>query len=575
MNQFQSLFAKLSVKQRLSLAVAAILVMGGLFGISRWNRERDFKPLYTGLAAEDAGAVVARLRESAVEYRLSENGSSVLVPSAKVAELRLQLAAGGLPKSGRLGFELFDKTNFGTTDFAEQVNYHRAIEGELERSVISLSEVEQARVHVSFPKDSLFVESRQSAKASVMVKLRPGARLSPQNVLAVCHLVSSAVEGLSPEAVSVLDMQGNLLNRPRKPSIDGVEPSEAGIEYRQKLERDLLVKIQGTLEPLLGSEKFRAGVFVDCDFTSGEQSEETLDPGKSVMLTSMQTEEGTALASSGGVPGTPSNLPRPAGRAAGGTSGLSRRTENVTYQTSRTVKHTRLPQGGVKKISASLLIDQSVRWEGSGANTKRITEPPSPEKLKAIRDLVAGAIGFSAERGDQLVVESLPFESTREMEPSRLPPASGAAPAPQSAPAFPLPAWLQQILGQKNMAVLGGVAAVIALVLLAGFVLMLRRKKKQTVVATPSGRTIASSNAELAALAAAADSDLGRQLDAKLAEQTALKERQTAEALSSLKVRPVTTKKTEILTKHIVEETKKDATSMAYIVRSWLNESEK
>ncbi len=573
MEQLRNLLANLSLKQRMSLIVAALLVGGGLFAVTQWNRERDFKPLYTGLAAEDAGALLARLRESGVEFRLNENGSSILVPSSKVAELRLQMAAAGLPKTGKLGFELFDKTNFGATDFAEQVNYHRAVEGELERSLISLTEVEQARVHVTFPKDSLFVESRQPAKASVLVKLKPGARLSPQNVLAICHLLASAVEGLNAEAVSVLDMQGNLLNRPRKVSADGIEPSEAGIEYRQKIEKDMLAKIQATLEPLLGPEKFRAGVFVDCDFSSGELSEETLNPDKSVMLTSMRTDEGTGVSSSGGIPGTASNLPRPAARAGGSVGGVSRHTENITYQTSRTVRHTRLPQGVVKKISASLLIDHNLRWEGSGATSRRITEAPSPEKLKAIKDLVAGAIGFSAERGDQLIVESLPFESTLSAEPAR--PQTSPVPAPTSPvnPLTALPPWLQQILGQKNMGVLIGVGAGIALVLLVGFVFLLKRKSK-TRSATLA-KTLKGPPPDLAALSAAADSDLEKQLQSKLAEQTAAKEKQASEALNFLKIQPVTTKKTEVLTKHISEEAKKDPTSMAYIVRTWLNEPER
>ena len=164
---------------------------------SHWNRERDFRPLYSGLASEDAAAVVAKVREGGSEFRLSDNGSVVLVPSGKVAELRLQLAAAGIPKSGRIGFELFDKTNFGASDFAEQVNYHRALEGELERSVMSLAEVEQARVHITFAKDSIFPESRQPAKASVLVKLRAGAQLSAQNVAAICQLTASAVDGLA------------------------------------------------------------------------------------------------------------------------------------------------------------------------------------------------------------------------------------------------------------------------------------------------------------------------------------------------------------------------------------------
>src|SRR5882762_557907 len=172
-----SLFSNLSNGQKVSLALAVVLVIAGLFGLVRWNRERDFRPLYTGVAPEDAGAVVAKLKESGTDYRVTDGGATILVPSGKVAEIRLQMAALGLPKSGRIGYELFDKTNFGVTDFTEQVNYHRALEGELERSVMALAEVEQARVHITFPKESVFLETRQPAKASVLVKLRAGARL--------------------------------------------------------------------------------------------------------------------------------------------------------------------------------------------------------------------------------------------------------------------------------------------------------------------------------------------------------------------------------------------------------------
>lgn len=421
------LLETLSWKQGLSILIAAGLVVAGLVVFSRWNQERDFRPLYSTLSPEDAAAILAKVRENGSEFRLSENGTVVLVPSAKVAELRLQLAAAGIPKSGRIGFELFDKTNFGASDFSEQVNYHRALEGELERSVMSLAEVEQARVHITFPKESIFLESHQPAKASVLVKLRAGTQLSAQNVAAICQLTASAVEGLAPEAVSVVDMRGNLLNKARKAlSPDDPEPSEAAIDYRQKIERDLLAKINTTLEPLLGSEKFRASASVECDFSSAEQSEESYDPTKSVMLTSQKTEDISGGTIASGVPGTASNLPRPTSRPGTGSNAVSRRTENITYQSSHMVRHVRLPQGTVKRMSIALLVDSTVRLEGSGAKTKRIVEPPSADKLKVIHDLVAGVIGFSAERGDQLIVETMPFDATLNPEPLPLGPKPAA-----------------------------------------------------------------------------------------------------------------------------------------------------
>src|SRR5258708_23330814 len=186
---------RFSWKQRIWIATAAAAAIGVVMMLVHWNDERDFQPLFSGLAAEDAGVLVAKLKESGVEIRLADNGSTVLVPSARVAELRIQMASAGLPKSGRIGFELFDKANFGASEFAEQVNYHRAIEGELERSVMSIREVEQARVHVTLAKDSLYTESRQPAKASVLVKLRHAAALSPHNIAAGCQLTATAVAG--------------------------------------------------------------------------------------------------------------------------------------------------------------------------------------------------------------------------------------------------------------------------------------------------------------------------------------------------------------------------------------------
>src|SRR3954471_23282865 len=288
----QNILAKLSIRQRISIAAVAGLVAFGMYELVKQQRESDFKPLFTGVSAEDGAAIVQKLKESGVEYRLPESGGTVLVPSAKLAELRLGMAAAGLPKTGRIGYELFDKTNLGATEFTEHVNYRRALEGELERSVMAMAEVEQARIHLTFPKDSVFLDAQQPAKASVLIKTRPGARLSKQNVLAIDHLVASAVEGLSPDAVSVLDMNGNLLGRPKAPaSIDGPEPSEAGLDYRHKIEADLLAKINSTLEPLLGGNKFRANVSVECDFTGAEQNEEIFDPTRSVMLSSQRTED--------------------------------------------------------------------------------------------------------------------------------------------------------------------------------------------------------------------------------------------------------------------------------------------
>ncbi|SPE30367.1 Flagellar M-ring protein [Candidatus Sulfopaludibacter sp. SbA3] len=452
MDQINSLISGLSLKQRISIVA-----------VVHFKHEGDYRPLYTAMAPEDAAGVVQKLRETGVEYRLSENGSAVMVPTEKLAESRLALAAAGMPKTGRIGFELFDKSNFGATEFVEHINYKRALEGELERSVMSLAEVEQARVHLTLPKESVFLDQQQPAKASVMVKLRPGTQISGKNVLAVTNLVASAVEGLTPEAVSVVDMDGTLLSRPKKAAAaDGAEVTSESLEVRQQLERDLVAKINETLEPLLGTKNFRAGASVDCDLTSGEQQEETLDPSKSVMTSSQKTEDVTEHATTSGIPGTASNLPQQANSAGKGTNGISRRTENVAYQTSRVIRHTKIPQGVIRRMSLAVLVGQSVTWEGDGAAKHRVLVPPSPETLKTIKDLVAGITGLDAQRGDQLVVETLPFETTLNAEP----PSTGK---PVSVPGTKGPAWLELV--NKYRGLWGPVAVGLALLTVLGRVL--------------------------------------------------------------------------------------------------------
>jgi flagellar M-ring protein FliF len=461
MDQAKKLLGALTPRQLATIAIVAIAVVAGVMGFSRWQRESGLKTLYTGLSPEDASAIVTKLHEAGVDYKISANGTELLAPEDKVPELRLEMAGLGLPKTGRIGFEIFDKTNFGITDFAEHVNYRRALEGELERSVMAISEVQQARVHVTLPKDSVFTDAREPAKASVLVGLRLGTRLSSANVIAITNLVSSAVEGLGPESVSVVDMSGNLLSRPRREGLaDGTQITEAVLEYRQAIEHDVAAKINSTLEPLLGPDKFRTGVSADIDMTSGEQSEETFDPSKSVMVTSQKTEDASGTTRSApAIPGTASNLPpqqttpsnappatppaatqpgqtgQPAAAAAaaprtgGNSTSTTRRSESITYQTSRVTKHLKIPQGTVKRLSIAVLVDQGSRMEGQGAQAHRVVVPPDPEKLKAIQTLVATLVGLDTTRGDQLTVEALPFDNSINVEPGSL-----GAPAAQKKP---------------------------------------------------------------------------------------------------------------------------------------------
>jgi len=502
MDQAKKLLSALTPRQLVTILIVAIAVAGGVMGFSRWERESGLKPLYTGLSPEDASAIVQKLHEGGFDYKITSNGTELLAPEDKVPELRLEMAGLGLPKTGRIGFEIFDKTNFGITDFAEHVNYRRALEGELERSVMAISDVQQARVHVTLPKDSVFTDAREPAKASVLVGLRPGTRLSSSNVTAIANLVSSAVEGLSPESVSVVDMSGNLLSRPRRESLgDGTQITEAGMEYRQAIEHDLAAKINSTLEPLLGPDKFRTGVSADLDMTSGEQSEETFDPSKSVMVSSQKTEDNSGTTrTSPGIPGTAANLPpqqtvasntpqqppaatpAPGTQAAprpGGTStNTSRRTENITYQTSRVTKHLKLPQGSIKRLSIAVLVDQGSRMEGQGAQAHRVAIPPDADKLKAIQTLVGTLVGLDTMRGDQLTVEALPFDNSMNLEPGTL----GAPGAPKK----PDEVFSIETLKKKPALLWGSVGGAVLLIGLMGFALarLMRGGKGGTTVET-------------------------------------------------------------------------------------------
>ncbi len=552
----KKLITALSWPQRALILIGAISVAAGIFAVARLRHENSFRPLYTSLSPDDAGAVINKLKESGVEYRLSSDGGTVSVPSDRQAELRLDMAAAGLPKTGRIGFELFDRTNFGTTEFVEHINYRRALEGELERSVMSLTEVEQARVHITFPKDSVFLEGEQPAKASVLIRLRSRARLSAQNTQAISHLVASAVEGLAPSAVSVLDMQGNLLARGRESTAEaGSDVSGDALEFRHQLEKDLIAKVHSTIEPLIGPDKLRVGAFVECDMASGEQTEETFDPSRSVMLTSNTTEDASGPgASAAGIPGTAANLPRPPQARAGvSIAGVTRRSENVTYQTSRTVRQTRIPRGTVRRMSIAVLVDHNAVWEGSGASRKRVLVPPSPETLKAVRDLAAATTGLKPDRGDQLIVESLPFEGTLNS------PALSPEASPISGPAArgARPGYLVELMRRNLPAALGAIALAAMLVIVRAIILFVKWRRRRRLA-----RVSVASTPALGAAPHSADDE----------HEVAAGQSSGASLNPSTDLISLRASKADVLRVQIKEMLSKEPRITAAVVRTWLRQ---
>ena len=573
MNQIRELLDRLSLRQKISIGAALVVALAGIFWFIQSQKEKDFKLLFRDMAAEDAGQLTTRLREKNVEYKIGEDGTSIYVRSAKLSELRLDLAAQGLPRTGRIGFEIFDKTNFALTEFAEQVNYQRALEGELERTVSGIREVEHARVHLTFAKQSIFQDNRQPTKASVVLKLRTGARLSPASVQSVVFLLSSAVEGLAPEHVSLIDHNGILLSRPRKSLAPDEEYPEILLEYRQKLERDMLAKLNATLTPLLGEDKYRAGVTIDCDMTSGEASEEIYDPEKAVVTSEQKTEDMSGIPLASGVPGTPSSLPRPTSKPASSSTGTQRKTESTNYQASRSIRRTKIPHGQLKRVSLSVLLDQGMRWEGVGPKAKRVFDIPSPERIKAIKDVVSASVGLVAERGDVVIIESLPFDATLRIPapPAPIPPA-----APK--PLFVIPEFLLKYLPaplRDPMVLLAVIIAAGVLVLGLGlavfwFLKMRKQKSKITAEVAEAAAAVEGGASNAAVLAALGDDD-GRTFEERLAEQQNLQKRLEQNELARLKMPEVTTQKGKILQQHITDEAKKDPVMIAQILRSWLH----
>lgn len=556
MNQLARIWASLSRGQQVSLILVPVLVCSAVFGLLKWKHDSGFRILYSSLAPEDASAVTQKIRESGIEFRLDETGATVMVPSERLAEARLALASAGLPRTGRIGFELFDRTNLGASDFAEQVNYRRALEGELERTVATLSEVDQARIHITFARESVFLDARQPSKATVVLRLKRSAQLSQPSVVAIANLVASAVEGLSPEGVAIIDSSGRLLSRPHAQGDGDAQLAEANLDYRRQVETELLAKINVALGPLLGSDRFRASVNADCDFTSSEENEESVDGSKSAILTSQTSEESSGGASAGGTPGTPSNLPRPTARAASLGAGLFRRTENASYQPTRTVKHTTTPKGTVRRISTAVLVDQTVRWDGAGAKARRTMIPPSADVLKGVHDIIAGITGFTEQRGDQITVETLPFETTLALEPPGVPviPVRPVPPGLLSRPPFMI-----------------GAAAV--LVLLAGGLIFVLSRKHGSGRADDTSPAAIAQGASAGAPALDGKTPGERDMEKQIADNDARQAMLESQELSRIKL-PESTRKTEVLVKHIRDSVHKDSANATNVLRTWIADAD-
>jgi flagellar M-ring protein FliF len=395
-------FEGLSVNQRLLLAAGAALVGGVLWLFVTLLGQPKYMTLYSGLRPEEAQSLAAHLAAKNIPHQISADGGSLLVPEDNLDASRLETAAAGLPRNARLGFELFDTPNWAGSDFTEKVNYQRALEGELERTLSTLSEVQAVRVHLVMPQESLFTEQQHDAKAAVILKTRSG-HLSEQAQQAIPQLVASAVDRLRPENVTVVDADSNtplLQNR----------GGASGRAYG--LDEELAKTLVHTLEPVVGADHVRASVHVEYELGTSEDTQETYDPKTTATLTQEHSEESSSGAAPAGVPGTASNVPTgtPAPAAAAGAEQSTSRSDATTFAVSKNLHHSIEPAGRVRRIAAAVLVDDAVETSEQSGKITTTRRKRSPEEMKEIERLSQAAIGVDAQRGDVLAVENLSFQ---------------------------------------------------------------------------------------------------------------------------------------------------------------------
>lgn len=416
--------AKLRTAPMIGVAVAIAASLAILIVLLLWARSPDYKPLYSNLSDRDGGAIVAQLEQMQIPYRFSAGGSTVLIPTEQIDRTRLTLAGLGLPKGGAVGFELMDAQPFGVSQFTEHVNYQRALEGELARSIETLGPVASARVHLAIPQPTVFVRDRRTPSASVVVELHPGRALDTSQVAAVTHLVSSSVSEMPIDGISVVDQNGNLLTRS---GLGDAGADDARLKYTQEVEERLRKRIEALIGALVGRDNVLTTVTADIDYSSAEHTQEHYDPNadpQSTAVRSRQSNDAEQLGANGigGVPGALSNqapesqpqtINAQQGEQAEGDEqdepnrppSSMQRSETVNYELNRMVRHVREARGAINRLSVAVAVNYRADAEG-------VAQPLDAEVLERISRLVRETMGFSESRGDSLEVVNAPFSES-------------------------------------------------------------------------------------------------------------------------------------------------------------------
>ena len=408
-------FFQSTLGRQLALGAGMAMVMGIMAALWMWNQKPDYRVLLSNYSDRDGGAIVSALQQMNVPYQFAEGGGAILVPAERVHDARLKLASQGLPKGGNVGFELMENQKLGVSQFLEQVNFQRAMEGELARTINSISSVQSVRVHLAIPKPSVFVRDKERPTASVFLNLHAGRQLDRQQVNAILHLVASSVPDLTAQNVTVVDQNGVLLSNPESRTADhNLDPQQ--LKYIQEVQDSIVKRIESILTPMMGSGNVRAEASAEIDFSRTEQAAETFKPNGTpddAAMRSQRSNESTTPdpAKVGGVPGAASNQPgQKASASAVAENALpTQKDSTINYEVDKTVRYVQQSMGGVKRLNVAVVINHKREIAADGKVTLRAL---TADEKTQVTDLVKEAMGFNKERGDSLSVANSAFAET-------------------------------------------------------------------------------------------------------------------------------------------------------------------
>lgn len=430
-NLIKDRFDNLNMRQKMGLAGAVLFLVVAVAGVSMsGNKSGQYKVLFSNLTDTDGAAIVASLQQMNIPYKFTEGGGALMVPESSVYDARLKLAGQGLPKSGTVGFEVLENQKLGTSQFVEQVNYQRALEGELAKSITSIGSIKSARVHLAVPKQTAFVRDQEKPTASVVLTMYPGRFLDPQQVVAITYLVSSSVPKLSPSQVSIVDQDGNLLShQPQR--ADSLDSSQ--IKYVAELEHALSKRIGILLEPVIGKDNVRAQVTLDLNFDERTLTQETFGKNSApnqASIRSQQNSESTGQQSTAGaVPGALTNQapPQPVAPLSGplaadneaqqlispsstmGANTSGKRDSTINYEVDRAIEVLKANKGQLKRVAAAVVVNYKPAIMDKDGTVVEPAAPYSPEEMQQINNIVRDAVGFVEKRGDTVSVANIAF----------------------------------------------------------------------------------------------------------------------------------------------------------------------